>query len=205
MTYPIMLDVANKQAVVIGGGKVAERKIHGLLEARAVVTVVSPEVTDALYQLAKEGELVWKQKTFSADDISSAFIVIAATNNSDVNEAVAQAATPNQLLNVVDAPEKSNFHVPAIVRQGRLTIAVSTGGASPILAKQIRRQMAAMYDEHYGRYVDFLYNCRQYILTHIKDPMKKQKLLQTIATEEFRKKGNWEEAFGKLLQHDQAD
>lgn len=199
MGYPIMLNVANQHVVVIGGGKVAERKIHGLLEAKAKITVVAPEVTAGIQQLAAAGALVWRQKTFSPDDLDEAWVVIAATNDRDVNKAVAKAAKPYQLINIADDPERSNFHVPAVVRRGRLTIAVSTGGASPTVAQQIRRRLEEMYDEEYERYVDFLYECRQWILQNVDDEQKRKKLFKTIAEESFRKKGDWKENLQYLL------
>jgi precorrin-2 dehydrogenase / sirohydrochlorin ferrochelatase len=201
MGYPIMLNVANQHVVVIGGGKVAERKIHGLLEAKAKITVVAPAITAGIQQLVAARALVWRQKAFSPDDIEKAWIVIAATNDRDVNKAVAKAAKPYQLINIVDDPERSNFHVPAIVRRGKLAIAVSTGGASPTVAQQIRRQLEELYDDDYGRYIDFLYECRQFILRHVRDEQKRKELFKAIADESFRKRGNWEEEFEQLLQN----
>lgn len=199
MGYPVMLNIANQHVVVIGGGKVAERKIHGLLEAEGKITVVAPAATAGIQQLAAAGKLVWRKKTFSPDDLEDAWIVIAATNNRSVNEAVAKAAKPYQLINIADDPERSNFHVPAVIRRGRLTIAVSTGGASPTVAQQIRRQLAELYDDDYGRYIDFLYECRQWILRNVDDEQKRKKLFKTIAEESFRKKGNWKENLQHLL------
>lgn len=199
MGYPVMLNIANQHVVVIGGGKVAERKIHGLLEAKAKITVVAPTITTGIQQLVAIGELIWRQKTFSPDDIVGAFIVIAATNDRDVNEAVANAAQPYQLLNIVDDPERSNFHVPSVIRRGKLTIAISTGGASPTIAQQIRRHLEGLYDDDYGRYIDFLYECRQWILQNVHDEQKRKKLFKTIADESFRKRGNWVEDLKHLL------
>jgi precorrin-2 dehydrogenase / sirohydrochlorin ferrochelatase len=201
MGYPIMLNVTNQRVVVIGGGKVAERKIHGLLEAKAKITVVAPTITTGIQQLAATGKLIWRQKTFSPDDLEEAWVVIAATNNRDVNKAVAKAAKPYQLINIADDPERSNFHVPAVIRSGRLTIAISTGGASPTVAQQIRCQLAELYDDDYGQYIDFLYKCRQYILRNVDDEQKRKKLFKAIADESFRKRGDWEEEFEQLLKN----
>ncbi|GLH65362.1 NAD(P)-binding protein [Parageobacillus sp. G301] len=199
MGYPVMLNIANQHVVVIGGGKVAERKIHGLLEAKANITVVAPTITSGIQQLEAAGKLIWRQKTFSPDDLEEAWVVIAATNNRDVNEAVAKAAKPYQLINIADDPERSNFHVPAVIRRGRLTIAISTGGASPTIAQQIRRQLEELYDDDYGRYIDFLYECRQWILRNVHDEQKRKELFKAIADESFRKKGNWVEDLKHLL------
>ncbi|WMT20412.1 NAD(P)-binding protein [Parageobacillus toebii] len=199
MGYPVMLNIANQHVVVIGGGKVAERKIHGLLEAKANITVVAPTITSGIQQLEAAGKLIWRQKTFSPDDLEEAWVVIAATNNRDVNEAVAKAAKPYQLINIADDPERSNFHVPAVIRRGRLTIAISTGGASPTIAQQIRRQLEELYDDDYGRYIDFLYQCRQSILRNVHDEQKRKELFKAIADESFRKRGDWEEDLKHLL------
>jgi precorrin-2 dehydrogenase/sirohydrochlorin ferrochelatase len=199
MGYPIMLNIANQHVVVIGGGKVAERKIHGLLEAKAKIIVVAPTITTGIQKLVADKKLIWRQKTFSPDDLDEAWVVIAATNNRDVNEAVAKAAKPYQLINIADDPERSNFHVPAVVRRGRLTIAVSTGGASPTVAQQIRRQLEELYDDDYGRYIDFLYECRQYILRHVRDEQKRKELFRAIADESFQERGNWKENLQHLL------
>jgi precorrin-2 dehydrogenase / sirohydrochlorin ferrochelatase len=201
MGYPVMLNIANQRVVVVGGGKVAERKIYGLLEAKANITVVAPTITSGIQQLVTDKKLIWRQKTFSPDDMKDAWIVIAATNNRAVNEAVAKAAKPYQLINIVDDPARSNFHVPAVIRRGKLTIAISTGGASPTVAQQIRRQLAELYDDDYGRYIDFLYECRQWILRNVHDEQKRKELFKTIADESFRKRGNWEEEFEQLLEN----
>jgi precorrin-2 dehydrogenase / sirohydrochlorin ferrochelatase len=198
--YPIMLDLTGKRVVVIGGGKVAERKVKGLKEADANITVVAPTVTPFLEQLAEQKNIQWIKKIFSPEDVKDAFLIVAATDKREVNQMVMKAAKPHQLVNVVDDPEHSNFHVPAVVRRGRLNIAVSTGGASPIFTKKICREIANIYDEDYERYIDFLYECRQYILQNVSNHEKKQQLLQEIADEAFRKKGNWEEEFRKLLE-----
>lgn len=134
--YPIVLHVRGRRAVVVGGGKVAARKVYGLLEAEADVVVIAPEAVPDIEALAAKGEIVWRKKTFAEDDLAGAFLVIAATNDRNVNEAVAQAAAPGQLVNVVDDPKRCDFHVPAVIRRGPLTIAVSTGG-------QVRRLPAA--------------------------------------------------------------
>jgi precorrin-2 dehydrogenase / sirohydrochlorin ferrochelatase len=198
--YPIMLNLTGKKVVVIGGGKVAERKVKGLREAKANIIVIAPEVTAFLKELTEKAEITWVKKRFSPEDVKDAFLIIAATNTREINEAVARAAKSYQLLNVVDAPEQSTFHVPSVVRRGKLSIAVSTGGASPVLAKKICREIAEMYDEDYEQYIDFLYECRQYILRNVSDLNQKRQLLEAITDESFRKSANWEEEFRKLFE-----
>ncbi len=158
--YPIMLNIEGRIAVVVGGGRIAYRKIRSLLQSGAYVTVISPEISNPIEQLHIKGSINWEQKPFAAGDIHDAFVVIAATDNKQTNRQVASTAGPMQLLNIVDDPELSNFHVPATLRRGRLTIAVATVGASPILAKKIRDDLAEVYDEAYADYVDFLAKAR---------------------------------------------
>lgn len=158
--YPIMLNIQDRIAVVVGGGRIAYRKIISLLQSGACVTVISPEVSSRIEQLYIDGSINWKQKSFAAEDIHKAFVVIAATDDKQINREVALIAGPMQLVNIVDDPELSNFHVPATLRRGRLTIAVATVGASPILAKKIRDDLAETYDETYADYVDFLAKAR---------------------------------------------
>ncbi|HEU5138497.1 MAG TPA: NAD(P)-binding protein [Bacillales bacterium] len=161
--YPLMVDLKNKKTVVIGGGKVALRKIHSLLEAGANIVVVSPESVPGIGELEKEGNLIWWRKKFTPDDLFDAFLIIAATDNQEVNESVARSAFPHQLVNVVDNPKLGNFHMPSVLDRGRFTIAVSTGGASPALTRKVRDEISEAYDESYGRYVDFLHKCRELI------------------------------------------
>lgn len=147
-SYPIMLDIVNKEALVIGGGNIATRKIEDLLSAGARVTVISPALHPTLTELAKQHNITWVNKRFEVTDIlPSALIVIAATNSKVCNELVARSAYPYQLVNVVDDAELGTFHVPAKLRRGKLTITVSTGGLSPSYAKRVRDELAARCNE----------------------------------------------------------
>lgn len=198
--YPIMLRLKGKKVVVVGGGKVAERKVKGLLGTGADIMVVSPELTAELTVQAAAGEIIWKQKSFSKDDLLHAFMIFAATNDEKINQLVREATNDQQLVMVADDPEGSDFHVPAQVQRGRLSIAVSTGGASPILASNIREQLEQQYDEPYSQYLEFLFSKRQWILHEVKDASLKKKLLTAIVSEEFLKSENREEDFQRLFE-----
>jgi precorrin-2 dehydrogenase / sirohydrochlorin ferrochelatase len=184
-SYPIMLRLEGKKVVVAGGGKVAERKVNGLLNTGALVSVISPVVTDELRKLASKGEIVWKEKTFSQADMKDAFMIFAATNDRELNQFIRNVAGVHQLVTIADDPEESDFHVPAHFHRGRLSIAVSTGGASPMLASNIREQLEQQFDERYQDYLDFLYKARLQILKEIEDPFIKRKLLKAIVTPAF--------------------
>jgi len=183
--YPVNLNLNGKKAVVIGGGKVAERKIKGLIDSSANITVVSPELTQRLNDYVQTGEITWKQKVFSASDIQEAFLIIAATNHPEINLIVRKTAAPHQLISLVDDPEESNFILPSVVNRGRLSIAISTSGASPILAKKIKQEISDQYGSEYRDYVDFLFACRKWILKEIQDSKVKQALLFAITEPAF--------------------
>ena len=135
--YPVMLNLKGKRVVIVGGGKVATKKVHKLLEENATIIVVSPTLTDELHTYALNGEIQWVARTFQQEDTRNAFLVIATTNNRKVNQEVKISCSEGQLVNIVDAPEESNFYNTATIERGTLKIAISTEGASPLLAKKI--------------------------------------------------------------------
>jgi precorrin-2 dehydrogenase / sirohydrochlorin ferrochelatase len=197
--YPINLNLNGRKVVVIGGGRIAERKITGLIEAMAVVTVVSPKLTPELIMYAEEGKLIWKEKDFTAEDIQDNFLVIAATNQPETNLSVKKAAAPHQLVSLVDNPEVSDFILPAVVNQGKLSITVSTSGASPILAKKIKQEIADQFGPEYKEYVDFLYSCRKRILEKVDDPKIKKLLLSEITEPTYLHSKTRHEDFKKIM------
>lgn len=158
--YPLTVRVNEKRVVVIGGGKVAGFKIIPLLKQGADIVVISPELDANLVKLVEEKKIRWYQREYEKSDIKSAFLVVAASSDSILNEQVAEDAAENQLVNVITKPESGNVHFPAAIHRGSLNIAVSTGGASPKLAKKIRDDIANKYDETYESYLDFLYEVR---------------------------------------------
>lgn len=200
--YPVMIRLKGKKITVVGGGKVAERKIHTLLQAEGEVVVISPVVTENILTWAATSPLKWLEKEFEPADVQDSFLVIAATNRREINQLVAQAVNEFQLLNVVDDPEHSNFIVPSSFKQGSLTIAVSTSGASPALAKQIKRELTERYDDTYAAYLDFLQSCRFEVKQKIKNPEKRGEILKDLLREEFfelTKTGETEERKNRFL------
>ncbi len=198
-SYPIMLNLEAKAVVVVGGGLIAYRKIVGLLQAGAFVTVVSPMIHSKIEQLFIENKIAWKNKLFEPDDLDSAMIVIAATNNETVNTFVASSAGKHQLVNIVDNPEVSNFHVPAKLTRGDLTISVATGGASPTLSKSIRDELAVIYDDSYGDYLEFLTLSREKVKHSVLNQTTKTKLLKAITNETYRQSNNMQNAFLEII------
>jgi precorrin-2 dehydrogenase/sirohydrochlorin ferrochelatase len=138
--YPIILRLQNSSCLVVGGGKVAERKVRSLLEAGAEVTIISPEVSPKLNSLHQNGNIQWFNRVYQAGDLKPYRLIIAATNDHDVNRQIFEEANTQQaLINSVDDPENCNFYVPALLKRGQLMLAISTSGAVPALAKALRR------------------------------------------------------------------
>jgi precorrin-2 dehydrogenase / sirohydrochlorin ferrochelatase len=151
--YIACLKLSGRRCVVVGGGEIGLEKVEGLLACDGAVTLIAPEAEPALQEYAREGSIVWERRVYAGPaDLEGVFMAIAATNDTDVNIAVYDDAEHRAMLvNVVDVPPLCNFILPAIVRTGPLAIAISTAGASPALAKRIKRQIAEEYGEPYAR------------------------------------------------------
>lgn len=185
--YPIMLNIEQKRVLIVGGGKVATQKINRLLEQKADVAVVSPTLTDILHNYALNGQIQWINRTFKQEDTKDAFLVIAATNNRSVNDLVKKSCSEGQLINVVDAPETSDFYNMAVVERGELKVAISTEGASPTLARKIKQDLIEVFDDGYEDYLRFLLEARKKIKETIRDEERKNYLLNEIMYDIYRK------------------
>ena len=140
--YPVYLNLKGKPCVIIGGGRVAEGKISKLRDAGAKITVISPQVTPAIRSAAQDGQLEWCEKEYQDGDLQQAFLAIAATNVRGVNRQIfEEAERQNVLLNVVDDAPLCTFIAPSIVERGPVTLAISTAGASPALARKLRESL----------------------------------------------------------------
>src|SRR3954462_15930318 len=159
--YIACLRLTGRRCVVIGGGEVGLDKVEGLLACDGRVVLIAPEAVPELQELASEGSIEWVRREYKAADLEATFIAIAATNRTDVNIAVYEEAERRAMLvNVVDVPPLCNFILPAIVRTGPLAIAISTAGASPVLTKRIKREIAQTYGEPYARLAVLLNEAR---------------------------------------------
>ena len=165
--YPICLDLKEKSCVVVGGGRVAERKVLGLLSCSAHVSVISPVLTEELKQQHTEGNLQWIDREYRQGDLAHAFLVIAATDDEKTQKLVYdEAVSNNLLLNVADVPQRCNFILPASVRRGDLIISVSTAGKSPALARKLREDLEKRFGSGYRILVDILGTIRPEILAY---------------------------------------
>ena len=152
--YPMFLRISGKRCVVVGGGVVARRKVGALLEHGASVEVISPDPCPELDKLAKTGEIKVRRRRYRAGDLQGAFLAIAATDNRALNRQVVKEAKDRVVLvSVADDPQNSDFILPSYVRRGALTIAVSTGGVSPALARKIRTRLEKDFGDEYASLV----------------------------------------------------
>ncbi len=179
--YPVNLELRDRRCVVVGGGRVAERKTLSLLEAGADVTVVSPALTPKLAALASSGKIQQVPTVFQEAHLAGALLVIAATNDLSANRAVAQLChKKNILVNVAAPPEESSFIVPSVVERGDLVIAVSTSGASPALAKNIRLELEKRYGPEYGLLLTRLALVRKRLQEEVGSEAIRRQVLEAI-------------------------
>ena len=150
--YIACLKLSGRRCLVVGGGEIGLGKVEGLLACDGNVTLVAPDAIEPLRELASEGSIRWERREYRPEDLEGTFMVIASTDDTDVNIKVYEDAERRAMLvNIVDVPPLCNFILPAIVRTGPLAIAISTAGASPALAKRMKRQIAEEYGEPYAR------------------------------------------------------
>src|SRR6478736_1194422 len=159
--YIACLRLTGRECLVVGGGEVGLEKVEGLLACDGAVTLVSPDAVPELEAYAREGSIRWERREFADSDLDGKFLAIAATSITDVNISVYEGAERRAMLcNVVDVPPLCNFILPAIVQSGPLAIAISTAGASPALAKRMKREIAALFGEEYARLAVLLNDAR---------------------------------------------
>ncbi len=175
MSYSIQLHVKGRRCVILGGGRVAERKALKLAEADAEVIVISPDVTAELRSRHEAGEIVWQKKRYGKGCLAGASLVfLTADLREDAETVRKEAHTEGALVNDAVHPEASDFDVPASVVRGDLEFDVSTNGASPELARQIRMELEAQYPVVFGEFLAFLQEKRKAVREHILDGVTRQ-------------------------------
>src|SRR5688572_20491651 len=159
--YIACLRLTGRRCLVVGGGDIGLEKVEGLLACDAEVVLVAPEAIEPLQELAAEGSIEWERRPYAPADLERTFIAIAATNDTEVNIRVYEDAERRAMLvNIVDVPPLCNFILPAIVRTGPLAIAISTAGASPALAKRMKREISELFGVEYARLAIMLNDAR---------------------------------------------
>jgi precorrin-2 dehydrogenase / sirohydrochlorin ferrochelatase len=183
--FPIFLKIAARPCIVIGAGNLAESKIESLQAAHARVTVIAPQATARIVDLAAAGEIDWRQRDYATGDLSGNFLVVAATNVPAVNRAVyAEAVEKNIICNAVDDPPFCDFYFPSVVRRGDLQIAISTAGASPALAQRLRKEINSQLPLDAGDWLTDLGNLRREVTQM--EPLNEERkwLLHQLASRE---------------------
>ncbi|MGM0901758.1 MAG: precorrin-2 dehydrogenase/sirohydrochlorin ferrochelatase family protein [Bacillota bacterium] len=178
--FPLLMNIDYKKVVIVGGGHVARQKVEALLPTKALLTLISPAVTDQLQHYINEGLVTWIEKAFEPSDLDDAALIFAVTEKEEVNNAVEEATQHWQLLSRADAKGRVDFINPAVVRRGDFIVTVSTSGASPGLTRQVKTQLSEQYGEHYAQYVSFLKEARQKILEVFTGDAKRQRLAELL-------------------------
>ncbi|MDI6894621.1 MAG: bifunctional precorrin-2 dehydrogenase/sirohydrochlorin ferrochelatase [Bacillota bacterium] len=177
----LMLHTRGRRCLVVGGGEVARRKVEDALHAGLAVVVVAPRVVPALRDLARLGRITWEERVFHPADVRGMFLTFAAATP-EVNDQACQAARQaGVLVNVVDHPEMSDFISPAVLQRGPVTVAVSTGGASPALAARIRDRVATVVDEETGEWATLLARFRRRVQEAVAEAGVRHELLRRAA------------------------
>jgi precorrin-2 dehydrogenase/sirohydrochlorin ferrochelatase len=164
--YPVVLDLGGRPVLVVGGGAVAERKVEGLRAAGASITVVSPRVSARLAEMADDGNIIVRLRSYRRSDLRGVVVVFAATDDRDVNAAVAADSRRRRIwVNAVDDPDHCDFILPSVLRRGSLLVSVTTGGRSPALARIVREELERLLGSDYALLTDLAGDVRRELRT----------------------------------------
>lgn len=179
--FPLFADLQGRRVLVVGGGPIAERKTQALLHAGARPRVGAPDLTPRLQAWQQEGRIEWIAGRFDAHWLSGAWLVVAATDDAEVNRAVAAVAEARHVFaNVVDDGELSSFQVPAIVERGPLQVAISSGGGAPMLARHLRRQLETLLDDSWASLADLFTRQRTRIRKRFPQPAERRRFFEKL-------------------------
>ena len=196
--YPIYLDIREKRCVVVGGGDIAARKILRLLECGAVVSVVSRKLTTTLMNMVEHGQIIHVDDNYDQQYLAGAYLVIGATDREEVNDRIARdCRARGVMVNIVDDPGRCDFILPSLVNRGSLSIAVSTDGKSPALARKLREDLSAQFGPEYEDYLDLLGWLREMIIAAgrpVDDNRDTFTALVNSPLHEHIRAGRWQEA-----------
>lgn len=196
--YPICLDIREKRCVVVGGGDVAERKIIRLLECGALVTVVAKKLTPPLMNMAAAGKLTHVDDNYDQQYLAGAFLVIGATDREEVNDRIAADCRARVIMvNIVDDPGRCDFILPSLVNRGSLSIAVSTDGKSPALARKLREELSDRFGPEYEDYLELLGWLRERIIAAGRPAVDNRDVFTALVDSPLQGQinaGRWQEA-----------
>lgn len=200
--YPVSISLMDKKVVVIGGGTIAQRKVKELLKTKCNLELFAKEIDPGLARYMDERKVKYSEHAFDEEQLEGAFMVLAATDNREINRKISDYCQErNILVNVVDERDDSNFLSNSTVRRGDLMIAVSTNGKAPALAARLMREIDQLYPVEYAIFIDMLFEMRELAKEEISDQKKRSEALREIANmdvfEEINK-GNIDEAKRRL-------
>jgi len=179
--YPVFMDLKGKPCLIVGGGRVAERKAEKLLETGAKVLIVAREASDGIKKLAEADVIDLDVREYEKGEAAGYFLVIAATSDNGLNRRISEdARMAGRLVNVVDVPELCNFYVPSVVRRGEMQIAISTSGAAPALAKKIRKKLESDFNPNYEKLLNRLREFRALLIECIQDEEERKEILTRV-------------------------
>jgi precorrin-2 dehydrogenase/sirohydrochlorin ferrochelatase len=181
-SYPINLNLSGKSVLIVGGGKVAYRKVKRLLDAKAKITLVSLTVIDKLKQLLLDNNIKYYQREFKEGDLLDIFLAFALTDNRRINSLIASLAKKNNILvNVADSLEESTFTLPSLIEQGDLLLTVATGGNLPALSKRIREELESSFGEEYKQFLELMKILRPLIIGNVDDKKQRRRIFRDLA------------------------
>lgn len=184
--YPLFLDLRDKRCLVVGGGGVGMRKAAGLVECGARVTVIEPSPSKRLQSMTRDGDLELSARPYEEAALEGVLLVFAATGDAALNRRIARDARRRGLLcNIVDRPARGNFILPAVMRRGDLTVAVSTSGHSPAMAKRLRQRFEEQFGDEYAEFLRLLGAVRQRLLEQGHDPELHKSLFEQLIDSEL--------------------
>lgn len=184
--YPLFVDLEGRLCVVLGGGKAAERRARSLGRHGADVVVIAPEVSEAIEEMQAEGLLTIERREYARGDLEGATIVVCVSGSEETDVAARmEARSRNALVYVPDAPDLCDFLLPSVTRRGGLQIAVSTGGASPVVAKRLRKRFAEEFGEEWTSYVKLLGEVRALAARRVEDPQRRALALEAAASDDL--------------------
>jgi precorrin-2 dehydrogenase/sirohydrochlorin ferrochelatase len=186
--YPLFLDITDKRCVVIGGGDVAERKVVRLLDFGASVIVVAKTLTNSLDAMGKTGRIKHIDADYDKSFLDDAFLVIGATDRHDINAKIsADGREKGILVNIVDEPDKCDFILPSLIKQGDLLIAISTGGKSPALAKKLREEMEQLFGTEYQSLLEVMGQLREKLVMKGRSSDENRRVFESVVHSDILK------------------
>jgi precorrin-2 dehydrogenase/sirohydrochlorin ferrochelatase len=210
--FPLFIDLRDRKCVVVGGGRIAARKIETLIHFNAAIVVISPVIIDKILELKKTGSLTHWEKAYAEGDLEGAFLVIAATSDKEVNERIAEEAdAKNIFVNVADNPERCTFIFPSIVRKNELVIGITTSGSYPAMSKSIRGKIEGLLADLDEDMLNLLREYRLRAAVEIKNEDRRTEFLNRILTEavfcdkELNKQQKIERIFCEVLKDEKID